>query len=84
MSLQRRRLTNRKFRRLSYRACTRPFGYVKHVNKAYNLVVCEFEGFENVLRDAGICAIHMIMSTDVMIYLGIDFQCSGTYKDGSR
>ena len=25
--------------------------------KPYNLVVCEFGGFENVLRDAGVCAI---------------------------
>ena len=51
--------------------CTRPFGYIKHVNsyssgpevysqlhkKAYNLVVCEFGGFENVLCDAGVHAI---------------------------
>ena len=30
--------------------------------KAYNLVVCEFGGFENVLRDAGIRAITIIYS----------------------
>ena len=67
MLLQRRRWTNREFRRFSYRACTRPFDmltvrvavleYSQLHKKAYNLVVCEFGGFENVLRDVGIRAI---------------------------
>ena len=45
----------------------RPFGFVKHRvavlaysqlhKKAYNLVVCEFGGFENALCDAGIRSI---------------------------
>ena len=31
--------------------------YSQPHKKAYNLVVCEFGGFENVLRDAGVRAI---------------------------
>ena len=76
MPLQkRRRSTNREFRRFSSRACTQPFGYVKHVRvvvleysqlhkKAYHLVVCEFGGFENVLRDTGIRAIRIYRRYD--------------------
>ena len=43
----------------SYRACTQPFGYFKHT-KAYSLVVCEFGGFENVLHDVDVRAIHIV------------------------
>ena len=44
--------------RFSYRACTRPFvRFWSIYSQLHKKVVCEFEGFENVLRDAGICAI---------------------------
>ena len=33
--------------------------YRQQHKKAYNLIVCEFGGFENVLRDAGIHAIRL-------------------------
>ena len=39
-----------------YRAYTRRFGYFK-VRVVGKTLVCEFGGFENVLRDAGIRAI---------------------------
>ena len=32
--------------------------YSKIHEKAYECIVCEFGGFQNVLRDACVCAIH--------------------------
>ena len=44
-----------------HRACTRPFAvgleYSQLYKRAYNLVACEYGGFENALRAVGICAI---------------------------
>ena len=48
-------LTNREFRRFSYRVCTRLFGYL--ASYVWYFLVCEFGSFDNVLRDAGIRAI---------------------------
>ena len=54
-----------------------PLEYSKIHEKAYKCIVCEFGGFQNIIRDACVCAIHTYREfTDSLIYIYIYYLMS--------